>query len=144
MARLITRSGFLSGHASRRRGIVLVETALIIMIIILLTFGVMEYGWMFMQAQHVINAARQGARVGVRADAVNGDATSAISTVLSAQGITTYSVTFSPANVTTPAPGDPLTVTVTAPYANITLTGLPFLPVPTNLQSSVTMAKEGP
>jgi Flp pilus assembly protein TadG len=127
-----------------RRGLILIETALIIMVILLLTFGVMEYGWMFMQAQHVINAARQGARVGVRADSVNGDATSAVNAILSAQGITNYTVSFSPSDVSAPDPGDPLTVTVTAPYADLTLTGLPFLPVPANLQSAVTMSKEGP
>jgi len=154
VARLIGTSLGFSAHSGRMRlaifpdrrraGLMLVETAIIILLIILLTFGVMEYAWMFMQAQHVMNAARQGARIGVRADSVNGDATSAIGSLLSAQGITNYAVAFSPSDVSAPVPGAPLTVTVTAPYSDLTLTGLPFLPVPTNLQSSVTMAKEGP
>ena len=117
MARLIGTSLGFSAHSGRMRlaifpdrrraGLMLVETAIIILLIILLTFGVMEYAWMFMQAQHVMNAARQGARIGVRADSVNGDATSAIGSLLSAQGITNYAVAFSPSDVSAPVTPSP-------------------------------------
>jgi hypothetical protein len=36
-----------------------------------------------------------------------------------------------------------LSVTVSVPYANIRLLGVPFLPTPANLSSTITMAKEG-
>lgn len=128
----------------RSRGLMLIETALVFFLLVLLTFGVLEYGWMFMNAQHVTNAARQGARVGVRVDSINADVTAEVDAVLTAQGITNYTVNLDPTSVETPSPGDPLTVTVTVPYADIALTGMPFIPVPTNLQSAVTMSKEGP
>ena len=128
----------------RSRGIMLIEAALVFMVFILLTFGVIEYSWMFMQVQHVTNAARHGVRVGVRSGATNADVNSAVGTQLNTQGITVYTTTLSPPSVFTPVPGASLMVTVTVPYANITLTGVSFIPVPTNLQAAVTMAKEGP
>ncbi len=122
----------------------LIEASLVFFLFILLTFGIIEYSWMFMQVQHVTNAARHGVRVGVRSGSTDSDVTSAVGALLNDQGITVYTVTTSPLNVFTPSPGESLMVTVTVPYANITLTGVSFLPVPTNLQSAVTMAKEGP
>jgi Flp pilus assembly protein TadG len=131
---------------SRRSGLATIEAALVFPLLILVTFGCIEYGWIFLKSQQITNAARQGARIAARPDSTNGDVTSVINTMLSAVGIdsTDYTVSFNPLDVTTPEPGDILTVTITAPYANVDLTGAPFLPVPTNLTAAISMAKEGP
>jgi Flp pilus assembly protein TadG len=131
---------------TRRDGITVIEMAIIFPLLLLVTIGLIEYGWIFLKYQQVTNAARQGARVGARADATNADVTNAIDTIMAAAGIASgdYSVVLAPTDVTTPVPGDPLTVTVTVPYSNIELTGGVLVPVPANLQSAVTMAKEGP
>ena len=130
----------------RRRGLATVEAALVFPLLLIVTFGCIEYGWIFLKSQQITNAARQGARIAARPDSVNGDVTSAIGTMLGAVGIGSgeYSVDIVPTDVTTPEPGDILTVTVTVPYTNIDLTGAPFLPVPTNLSAAISMAKEGP
>ncbi len=67
----------------RSRGLMLIEAALVFFLLILLTFGVIEYSWMFMQVQHVTNAARHGVRVGVRAGSTNFDVTSEVGTLSS-------------------------------------------------------------
>jgi len=46
----------------RRRGVTLVETAVVLNLFLLLMFGIMEYGRFVMQGQLLINAAREGAR----------------------------------------------------------------------------------
>ena len=131
---------------SRKRGITVIEMAIIFPIILLITIGLIEYGWIFLKYQQVTNAARQGARVGARVDATNTDVDNAVDTIMAAAGISSgeYTVSIAPTDVTTPEPGEALTVTVTVPYANIQLTGGVLVPVPTNLQSAITMAKEGP
>ncbi len=128
----------------RNRGTVLIEAALILPILVLLVFGAMEYGWMFVKSGEVTNAARHGVRIGVLPDSTSADVTSDVASVMSAAGLAgKYTLTISPADVTTLTPGQKLTVTITVPYSNVTLTHMPLIPVPSALKSTVTMAKEG-
>lgn len=136
------QSRFGANEASRK-GLMLVEAALTLPLLLLLVFGVMEYSWAFLNFQHVTNAARQGARVAARADSMSADVTREVQAVLNSQGITVYTLAISPGDVSALDPGDPITVTVTVPYANLSLTGFSLLPLPGNLRSSITMAKEG-
>ena len=46
----------------QRRGVTLVETAVVLNIFLLLMFAIMEYGRFVMQGQLLINAAREGCR----------------------------------------------------------------------------------
>lgn len=136
MARLRRRSS--------RRATVLIEMALVLPLLVLFLFGMMEYGWIFLNMQHITTAARHGARMGVKADATSGDVTAAVASVMSSAGLggSGYMVSFSdPAGLAT---GAELRVTVAVTYANIELTGIPVIPVPATLRSGVTMAKEGP
>ncbi len=114
-------------------------------LLLLLTVGLLEYGWMFLQYQRITNAARHGARLGVLPDATNADVEAAIAALMDAGGLvgSGYTVTFSPANVASPEPGEALSVTINVLYENIDL-GMPMVPLPTNLEASVSMAKEGP
>lgn len=127
----------------RRRGTVTTEAALLLPLLLLMTFGALEYGWMFLRAGEVTNAARQGVRAAVRADATSGEATSAVSDVMTASGLGSsgYTVSVSAVDV---EPGEAVTVQVSVPYANIELIGFPLLPVPTSLSSTAVMSKEGP
>lgn len=128
---------------TRERGIALVEMALILPILVLLTFGVIEYGWMFMKAHQVTSAAREGARAGARALSTNAEVAMAVTRVMSDSGITGYTYSVSPAadGVET---GARLTVTVSVPYTNVELLGISIFPTPASLTSATTMAKEGP
>ena len=136
------------------RAAVALEAALIMPLIIFLTLGVLEYGWIFMKIQHVTNVARQGARVGARADgdAVNVEAI--VDTLMSAAQIesTWYIIETEPSDISTMPSGAPLTLTLIVPYGGngsypanpeLQLMGTSFLPVPGVLRASVTMIKEG-
>ena len=113
-------------------------------LLILLTLGVLEYSWMFLKAQHITNATRAGARAGARIDAVAADVVTATHAAMTAAGLhgSGYGITLLPADLSTLLPGEPLAVTVTVTYANIDL-GLPLIPTPSSLTSTMTMAREG-
>lgn len=133
-----------AAQSRRRRALALVEMALIMPLLILLTLGVLEYSWMFLKAQGITNAARAGARAGARIDADETSVENATHAAMTAAELSGsgYVLTLSPADLSTLDPGDPLTVTVTVTYANIDL-GLPLIPTPTSLTATMTMAREG-
>jgi TadE-like protein len=136
----VTRTG-------KRRGLAAVEAALVLPVFVLLVFGLLEYGWMFMKVQQVQGAARSGVRAGVRQGATNADVLNAITTTMANGGLSGsgYTWTATPPNVAVVLPGAAIAVSVTVPYQNgIWLTHIPFIPVPGNLVGTATMAKEGP
>lgn len=51
------------GFGHRRRGASVVEMAVVSPILVMLVFGIIEFGWAFMVRQMVTNSAREGARV---------------------------------------------------------------------------------
>ena len=129
-----------------RRGLAAVETALVIPLLLMVTFAVIEYGWMFMKVQQITGATRNAARLAITPDATGADVQALIDAQLAAAGLgdSGYSVTVLPGDIDGMTPGESLTVAVSAPYGNITVLGMPFIPAPSNLSARVTMAKEGP
>jgi Flp pilus assembly protein TadG len=128
----------------QRRGVVLIEAALVFPILLLLTFGLIEYGWLFLRMESLSNAARRGARVAVTPDATNSDVLSAIDNMMTDSGLgdSGYTVTVSSLDVD---PGETVTVRIVVPnYQNIMLIQAPMIPVPDQIERGVTMAKEGP
>jgi len=124
-----------------RRGIASLEFVMILPILLLLLFGVMEYGWMLSKAAALNNAARDGARVGARADATSADVTAAVAARMSDAGMSGYTLSISGGAAT----GTVLTVEIVQPYDGaITLTDFSLIPVPANLRGRVSMRKEGP
>lgn len=57
-------------RASRanERGATVVEFAVIAALVLVIVFGILEYGLIFLQEHYVADAAREGARIGVRAN----------------------------------------------------------------------------
>jgi Flp pilus assembly protein TadG len=143
-----------------RCGAAAVEVALILPLILLVTFGCIRYGWFFLKLQQVTNAARYGARVSIRADASTQDVLDAISALLGPNGariidvndVSPY-VTFMVNNVPSGSVedasnmGDSVTVTITVPAADVDILPVIFLtkldPDNFNIGASVTMCKEG-
>ena len=74
--------------ANHSRGAVAVELALVLPVILLVTFGAIRYGWFFLKAQQVTNAARYGARVAIRAGVSTATVESTIHTILFNANIT--------------------------------------------------------
>ena len=130
---------------SARRGNLLVETAIVLPLLLVLTLGLLEYGWLFLKAQQITNASRQGARVGARADATVAEIAAAVEGAMAAGGMAAsgFALVITPVDPSALNAGETLTVEISVPYANIGL-GVPLVPTPTALDATVTMAREGP
>lgn len=103
-------------------GATIVEFALILLPMLLLLLGCMEFGRYFW-AQHVLSsAAAEGARMAILNDVTDAEVEATIEQVVSNGGIhatPTYSISAR-------SPGDAITVTVSIPYNVIALGG--FVP----------------
>ena len=126
-----------------RRGTAAVEAALMLPMVMFMTFALLTYGWIFIKSGQITNAARQGARVAARADAEDADVQAIIDTLMANAGISGYIV--DPLDVQGSPVGTIMTVTITVPYAgtDVELISMPFMPVPQNLKSVASMSKEG-
>lgn len=126
-----------------QRGLALIEMALVLQLLVLLTFAVIEYGWMFYRQGQVVNAARQGVRVGVAGSGTNADIEAQVLDQMTRAGLAdSYTLTVDPPDAGAMLTGDLLTVTVSVSYERIT--GFGLLPAPENLTVHATMSKEGP
>lgn len=128
------------------QGIATVEMAIITTVLLLLTFGGIEYGWMFYRMQEVSNVSREAVRTAVLPTSNATTVTNRVTVLMTAWNMETsgYTVTINPANLSTATAQTPITVTISVPYAAIGMTGIPLFPTPDNLTSSATMAREGP
>ena len=126
------------------KGAATVEAAILFPVLLLLTFGIIEYGWLFLNAQQITNAARHGSRVAIRPNATNTDVLNSISDLMVIANITGYQVTITPSNISLVDVGDLVRVDISVPREQIAIINAPFLPMPTNLHASISMAKEGP
>jgi len=136
------------GKGMRRyRGAALAEAAIVMSLLMMVTLGAIEYGWLFLKAQQITNAARQAARVAILPDDGARDRAAALLTaLLSSAGLADDAiVTWTWGTV---IPGDPegreeVTVHVALPTANHRIVNATFLPVPPMIGCRVTMAREG-
>jgi Flp pilus assembly protein TadG len=130
-------------HSRRRGGAALVELAIVMPILCLLTLGLMEYGWVFLKVSQVNQAARQGVRTAVRPDATTENVKAAVAAMMLQAGIKSadYTLTYTDIAVNV---GQPVTVHVSVNYNKITLTGTGLVPLPDKIQGRGTMSKEGP
>lgn len=141
-------------RAQRRRGASAVETAMIMIPLTMLLFGVFEYGRLLLDLNVLNNAAREGCRYAV-VNNTNASVAANTQTVVTNfmagrdVGFGGFTVTVSGTHqgVATPVnnlvAGDMITVTLTGTYKFMNIIPLvPSLPSFT-LSSSVTMACEG-
>ncbi len=139
----------------RRRGTAAVEAALMMPLVVLMTFALIKYGWLYVKVQQINNAARHGARVAARADSDNGTIDSEIAALMakvwpSGAGSPPdgwYVVTSDPVVIDGDLPtGTIVTVTITVDYRNTPLDIIPvplLVPVPAKIAGTASMAKEG-
>ena len=115
----------------------LAEAAIVFTLLLMVTLGAFQYGWLFLCAQRVTNATRQGARmeavlnpppgVELTMEGMVDDLWAAPDGSISTAG------GFVTATLSVPAEGNP----------KVQLLNLDFLPVPATLRAEVKMAKEG-
>ena len=129
-----------------RAGTSTVEMAIVLPLLLMLTFAIGEFGMAF-QRFHALNAAtREGARSGVvfrnpcAAGTVQTQVQTRVAAVAAASGLTT-----APTTTVTGAcggTGTMLNVTATAPYAYVLMPALAGLPSSITLTSTATMRNE--
>lgn len=129
-----------------RRGTMIVEAALILPLLLLLTFGGLKYGWLFIKWQQTTNVARHAVRYAVRPTPVDpppGYQTPSqlINALMDDYDMPGYNLVQLTDNV---AVGSPVVVQIDVPVADIDILKMPFLPTPTTLSARMTMSKEGP
>lgn len=130
----------IGSSAGRRRGVAVVEMAVVLPLLLALVFGIIEFGWVFMIRQTVVNAAREGCRTAVLQSATNdqvGDRVREVMAVLGYAEGTDWSFT------TTDISADIQNVTVTISLDAISLTGGFILTGGSDLEGTCTMRKEG-
>jgi len=142
---------------NRSRGAAAVEAALVLPIMLLVTFGAIRYGWFFLKAQQITNAARCGARTAVLYNAEHSEVVKIISTLLGPYGAkiigefdappVTFMVEGAPSvNIAEADPQEKITVTITVLAADVDILPMElfkFEPDDWKIGASVTMAKEG-
>lgn len=139
-----TRSG--GGCRGKRRGAAVVEMAVVSPLLFLILFGIMEFGWAFMVRQTLVNAAREACRVAIIQGNTEADAQARFAQAIAATGLTvTPTVRYSDTDTPPDSINDTVTVTVTVPYSDITITGLTsFLGIhTTSVTASCSMRLEG-
>lgn len=124
----------------KRRAAAIVEFAVVLPLLLTVLFGIIEYGWMFMVRQGVMNAAREGCRVAVLSTTTEPytEVTERVMESLAPMGITPI------ISMTHATPEDPVeTVIVRVPAANVSLLGNFFGARDFDIVGSCTMRKEG-
>jgi len=128
----------------RRRGIVAIEFALVVIPLLILIFGLIDYGWVFVKAQQITQAARTGARAAALADATNASVENAINTWMAVAGIETFTWDPTPDDIAGIPTGDPIKIEIFVPSSQFVLINTSIVPLPTQIHAAASMAKEGP
>ena len=123
----------------------LVEAAIVLPLLLLVLFGLIEYGNLFLRMQQIENVARQAAREAATPDATAANVNAHISQMMTAAGLQAsgYTVATVPADPYSATRGTQISFTIQVVYKNIAITNAPLIPVPTNVARKVVMAKEG-
>ena len=128
-------------RSSRRRGAVLVETALVLPLLLLLVFGVMEYGHFVFTRQTFEDAAQRGAREGMLSSATDTSVSNAVATAMNAAGYAAdeYDVAFTDAT----DDSRDVTVVVSADWGDVGIRPFGLIAADRTLSGTVTVMKEG-
>ena len=108
-----------SSRRTQRRGAAAVEFALVAPFFLLLIFGILEVGRLVMVQQVLTTASREGSRVASLDGSAVADVQTAVDSYLASAAISGASVEATPTLLSTTQPGDPVTVTVSVPFADV-------------------------
>ena len=134
-----------------RSGNAVLDMALVLPILIALTFGAVEYGYALYIKHSLQAAAREGARAAIVSGATAADVQTAVDSSMLAAGFQqskyTRPPTISPAGWASSAAGTTITVTVQTTWGTAGISVLPTqlggISSTKQLQGSTTMRKEG-
>lgn len=138
---------------NQRRGATAVETAVVMIPLLMMIMGIFEYGFLLLNWNVLNSAAREGCRyalVNNTASTINTDVSNLVTARMAGQDryFTNFTVSVSGTHdgvataVNNLSPGDMITVTVSGRYKFLNI--IPLVPMPTlTISSSVTMICEG-
>ena len=125
---------------SIEKGAAVVELAVVLPLLLTLVFGIIEFGWIFMVRETLVNASREGCRVAVLQGSTEQDVRDQVSASMAGASLTSYSVEITSSTPTNPSE----TVKVLIPYADVSLLGGYFFgSTDFNLAATTVMRKEG-
>lgn len=135
-----------------KKGISSVEAVIILPILVMITFGGLKYGLLFIRAQQITNVARQSCRLAIRPESTDAIVDAEILRLMKGIGLEDdYNTPLyldgggSAVAVDGVSTGASLTVRITVPTDRIdNLTLVKWLPLPDTIVAEVTMSKEGP
>ncbi len=126
------------------RGASAVEFALLLPLLMMILFGIIEFGMALYRQAVLTNASREGARLGIVQSVpaiTNAQINTRIDAYLTAAGIAPGSVIRAISPIV-PVTGTPVTVTLTLPYTFVVLPGLTSITPTINLVASTAMSHE--
>lgn len=132
--------GLVKRLGKRRRGAAIVEFAVVLPLLLMLLFGIIDFGWIFMVRQTLTNAAREGCRVAVLKTATADQVRARVQSVMEPTGYvegTDWTFTMSPID------DEVQWVRVSIPVDKCTLTGGFVVKGGYSLAGMSSMRKEG-
>ena len=136
--------GRLERPGAGRRGAAATEMAMVLPVFIMLILGMFELGRALMIKQSLTYAAQEGCRVAILDGSTLASVRTKATDSLQPMGIAATSVTVT-TNPTEPSSGGyntPVAVTVSVPYASVSLVPSSFIPSTAVLSVTVTMRRE--
>lgn len=144
-------------RGDRRRAATAVETALVLIPLLMFLFGIFEYGRLLMDWNLLNNAVREGCRYALANNtdpSINADVQALVTNYMAGRNtnFSGFTVTvsgthqgnfYSGNSVNNLAPGDPITVTASGNYQFLNVIPLISIPSMFSLSSSDTMICEG-
>jgi Flp pilus assembly protein TadG len=131
-------------HLTRRKGAAVVEFAVVSPVLILLLLGMIECGRMIMVQQSLTTAVREGARIAVSEGNNAAAAIDAVQSFLAGAGVKGAKVAVAPKNIGSMAHGQPITVSASVPFREVSWLPNPFFFADKTLSSAATMRRETP
>jgi Flp pilus assembly protein TadG len=131
-------------YRKKRRGAAVVEFAIVAPVFFLLIFGMIEYGRMVMVQQIITNASREGARRAVLDGATTAEVTTTVTTYLTSASVSgdDLDITIDPDPPGNAAFGEPVTVTVSIPFSQVSWLPSPMFLGGTEMSAATVMRRE--
>jgi Flp pilus assembly protein TadG len=121
-----------------RRAAAAVELAVVTPVLLTMLFGIVEFGWLFTVRQALVTASREGARTAVLPGSTDADVLNRVTEYMQPLGLTGYTTQVGEGD-----DGEPSgTVTISIPYANVTLVSGYFGNLTGDLSVTCSMRKE--
>ncbi|MCD0463457.1 pilus assembly protein [Roseiconus lacunae] len=92
---------------------------MIVPLMLTFTFGLIEMSRISIIKESIVQASREGARIGIRPTASSSDVQSRINEELGVMGITTASVSITPSHLDTAQPGEEISVKIEIPISEV-------------------------